>query len=52
MIYDSIVIGGGQVGLAAAYHLKQSGINFVILESSDAATGSWSNYYESLKLSF
>jgi putative flavoprotein involved in K+ transport len=50
MIYDSIVIGGGQAGLAAAYHLKRAGLRFVILEAGAQAAGSWPSYYESLKL--
>jgi putative flavoprotein involved in K+ transport len=49
-MYDAVVIGGGQAGLAAGYHLKQIGLNFVILEAGDQPTGSWSRYYESLKL--
>ncbi|MBX3062251.1 MAG: NAD(P)-binding domain-containing protein [Anaerolineae bacterium] len=49
-MYDVIVIGGGQAGLAAGYHLKQIGLKFVILEAGNQPTGSWSHYYESLKL--
>lgn len=49
-IYDAIVIGGGQAGLAAGYHLKRAGLNFVILEAGAQATGSWQRFYESLKL--
>lgn len=37
--YDAIVIGGGQSGLAAGYHLQRAGLRFVILEASDEATG-------------
>jgi putative flavoprotein involved in K+ transport len=49
-IYDAIVIGGGQAGLATGYQLQRAGLRFVILEASSAATGSWRHYYESLKL--
>jgi putative flavoprotein involved in K+ transport len=49
-MYDVVVIGGGQAGLAASYHLKQLGLNFLILEAGDQSTGSWPHYYESLKL--
>jgi putative flavoprotein involved in K+ transport len=31
---DVLVIGGGQAGLAAGYHLKQAGVNFLIVEQS------------------
>lgn len=47
---DVIVIGGGQAGLAAGYHLKQSGLTFTILEASAQPAGSWPHYYDSLKL--
>ncbi|MHA6481010.1 flavin-containing monooxygenase [Paenibacillus sp. strain BS8-2] len=49
-IYDSIVIGGGQAGLVAGYHLKRKGLSFLILESEPKALGSWPKYYDSLKL--
>lgn len=48
--FDSIVIGGGQAGLAAGYYLKQNGLHFLILEAGSQAGGSWSRYYNSLKL--
>jgi putative flavoprotein involved in K+ transport len=44
------VIGAGQAGLAAGYHLRQAGRTFVILESQAQPGGSWQFYYESLKL--
>ncbi|WP_199615074.1 flavin-containing monooxygenase [Paenibacillus alkalitolerans] len=47
---DAIVIGGGQAGVASGYHLKKKGLQFLILEASDQSTGSWSSYYDSLKL--
>lgn len=49
-IFDSIVIGGGQAGLAAAYHLRKAGLTFTILEKNRAQLGSWASYYDSLKL--
>lgn len=49
-VLDTIVIGGGQAGLASGYHLKKKGLRFVILEASDQTGGSWPRYYESLKL--
>jgi putative flavoprotein involved in K+ transport len=48
--YDAIVIGAGQSGLAAGYHLQRYGLRFVILEAGSEATGSWARYYDSLKL--
>ncbi|MEK8210379.1 NAD(P)/FAD-dependent oxidoreductase [Paenibacillus sp. FSL L8-0696] len=49
-ILDTIVIGGGQAGLASGYHLQKAGLSFMILEASDQPTGSWPRYYDSLKL--
>lgn len=49
-VLDTIVIGAGQAGLAAGYHLKRTGRGFAILEASDAPGGSWPHYYASLRL--
>lgn len=48
--YDVIVIGAGQSGLAAGYHLQQTNLRFTIFEKGEAPTGSWPDYYESLRL--
>lgn len=50
MVYDVIVIGAGQAGLAAGYYLQESGLTFVILEAHDTPGGSWPFYYDSLRL--
>lgn len=50
MYFPVIVIGAGQAGLAAAYHLQRAGIDFMILEASSQPSGSWPAYYDSLKL--
>ncbi|PZG16910.1 flavin-containing monooxygenase [Nonomuraea aridisoli] len=47
---DTIVIGAGQSGLAAARALRDCGITPVILEAGDQPTGSWADYYDSLTL--
>lgn len=49
-IYDVIVIGAGQAGLAAGYYLKKKGLQYVILEANSEPTGSWPQYYDSLRL--
>ncbi|KQX67236.1 MULTISPECIES: NAD(P)-binding domain-containing protein [unclassified Paenibacillus] len=49
-MYKTIVIGGGQAGLAAGYYLKKYGLSFLILEAGPEAVGSWPHYYDSLKL--
>jgi putative flavoprotein involved in K+ transport len=48
--YDVLVIGGGQAGLAAGYHLQRAGLTFAILEGAPEAGGSWPHYYDSLRL--
>ncbi|RED76040.1 flavin-containing monooxygenase [Cohnella phaseoli] len=48
--FDTIVIGGGQAGLASGYHLQKKELRFLILEASDEVGGSWPRYYDSLKL--
>ncbi|MFF5209540.1 flavin-containing monooxygenase [Streptosporangium sp. NPDC000396] len=47
---DTIVIGGGQSGLAAARTLLDAGLTPVLLEAADQTTGSWPRYYDSLTL--
>ncbi|KQR03948.1 NAD(P)-binding domain-containing protein [Deinococcus sp. Leaf326] len=52
---DIVVIGAGQAGLSAAYHLQQLGFaphrNFVILDSSPAPGGAWQFRWPTLTLS-
>jgi putative flavoprotein involved in K+ transport len=49
-MFDTLVIGAGQAGLAASYFLQRAGVPFTVLEMSHAPTGSWPHYYESLQL--
>lgn len=48
--YDVLVIGGGQAGLAAGYHLQRAGLFFAILEGRSDVGGAWPHYYDSLRL--
>jgi putative flavoprotein involved in K+ transport len=48
--HDVVVIGGGQAGLAAGYHLARRGIEFVILDAADQVGDSWRNRWDSLRL--
>ncbi|MDH0894973.1 MULTISPECIES: NAD(P)/FAD-dependent oxidoreductase [unclassified Pseudomonas] len=48
--FDAIVIGAGQAGLAAGWHLRQQGLDFLILDEQQRPGGNWHNYYDSLKL--
>lgn len=48
--HEVIVIGAGQTGLAAAYHLAQRGMGFAVLEASEHVGDVWRNRYDSLLL--
>ena len=48
--YDTIVIGGGQAGLAAGYELKQQGVDFTILDAGSRVGDAWRNRWDSLRL--
>jgi cation diffusion facilitator CzcD-associated flavoprotein CzcO len=43
--YDTIVIGGGQAGLAAGYHLARQDVDFVILDAGPRIGDSWRRRY-------
>lgn len=47
---DVLVIGGGQSELAAGYHLRRLGIEFVILDAQAAPGGAWQHTWDSLRL--
>ncbi|MGM9348268.1 ArsO family NAD(P)H-dependent flavin-containing monooxygenase [Streptomyces salinarius] len=47
---DVVVVGGGQAGLAAGYHLCRQGLDFVILDADAAPGGSWQHMWDSLHL--
>lgn len=45
-----LVIGAGQAGLAAGYHLKKAGLDFIIVERAPRIGDSWRARYASLTL--
>ncbi|TQM79403.1 putative flavoprotein involved in K+ transport [Saccharothrix saharensis] len=45
-----IVIGGGQAGLAAGYHLRRAGLDFSILDAQPGPGGAWLHGWDSLRL--
>lgn len=49
-MFDAIVIGAGQAGLATGYWLQRAGLDFTLLEQSAAPVGAWPRYYNSLTL--
>lgn len=48
--FDTIVIGGGQAGLATGYYLKQQGRDFVILDANARIGDAWRHRWDSLRL--
>src|SRR5699024_1108655 len=49
-MYNTIVIGAGQAGLAIGYYLKQFNHSFLILDKSQEAGEVWDKRYDSLVL--
>ncbi|WFR62521.1 NAD(P)/FAD-dependent oxidoreductase [Paenibacillus amylolyticus] len=49
-MYDVLVIGAGQAGLAAGYYLQQSGLTFLIVDAASSVGESWRKRYDSLRL--
>ncbi|MEV3933868.1 MULTISPECIES: ArsO family NAD(P)H-dependent flavin-containing monooxygenase [unclassified Streptomyces] len=47
---DVVVVGGGQAGLAAGYHLRRQGLDFTVLDADPAPGGSWQHMWDSLHL--
>src|SRR5699024_2315269 len=47
---DTIVIGGGQAGLAVGYYLKEREQNFVILDAGGRVGETWRKRWDSLRL--
>jgi putative flavoprotein involved in K+ transport len=48
--FDTVVVGGGQAGLAVGYHLAKQGRSFVILDASERIGDSWRKRWDSLRL--
>lgn len=46
----TVVIGGGQAGLAVGYHLARSGVRFLILDAGSRVGDAWRNRWDSLRL--
>lgn len=49
-IYDTIIIGGGQAGLAVGFYLRRHQLNFLIVDDQTEPGGAWLHTWDSLKL--
>lgn len=47
---DTLVIGAGQAGLSAGYHLARRGMQFLILDADERVGDHWREQYDSLRL--
>ena len=47
---DTVVIGGGQAGLALGYYLARAGVEYVILDAHDRVGDAWRTRWDSLHL--
>ena len=48
--FETVIVGGGQAGLAAGYHLAKRGQPFVILDASERVGDGWRKRWDSLRL--
>lgn len=48
--FETVIIGGGQAGLATAYHLTQLGRSCVVLDHHERIGDNWRRHWDSLKL--
>ena len=49
-VYDTIIIGGGQAGLATAYFLRRIDVDYLMLDDKKHPGGAWLQTWNSLKL--
>lgn len=49
-ILDSLVIGAGQAGLSASYHLARRDLSHVVLDADAAPGGAWQHRWDSLTM--
>lgn len=48
--FETVIIGGGQAGLATGYHLKRRARDFVILDGGERLGDPWRQRWPSLRL--
>src|SRR4051812_10126001 len=48
--FETVIVGGGQGGLATAYHLAKEGRSFVVLDAGERVGDPWRRRWDSLRL--
>ena len=48
--FETVIIGGGQAGLATAYHLQKKRRPFVVLDAEERVGDAWRKRWDSLRL--
>ena len=48
--FETVIVGGGQAGLTAGYHLSKRGRPFVILDGNERVGDAWRKRWDSLRL--
>ena len=48
--FDTVIIGGGQAGLATGHHLAKQDLPFVILDANERIGDAWRKRWDSLRL--
>lgn len=49
-LLDAIVVGAGQAGLSASYHLRRLGLDHLVLDADAAPGGAWQHRWDSLSM--
>ena len=49
-VLEAVVIGAGQAGLSASYHLTRRGVEHVVLDADPAPGGAWQHRWSSLRM--
>ena len=49
-IFQTVIVGGSQAGLAVGYHLARRGLPFVILDAHERIGDAWRKRWDSLRL--
>jgi cation diffusion facilitator CzcD-associated flavoprotein CzcO len=49
-VLDSVVIGAGQAGLSASFHLQRRGLSHVVLDADERPGGAWQHRWDSLTM--